>query len=150
MPLAFVVDFSNTAAWIILGVLLVVVFLFGHERGRGRANAPKFPSLAKLPTREDLIEMERAANAVRAATDAVAGWKAAVYGAIGVVFGAAGGLASDYVIRGSMSGSELVRLGALLVVLAAVVFGLVVCVERSRLIEKFVARHQPQDLPNEP
>jgi drug/metabolite transporter (DMT)-like permease len=149
MPLAYVIDFSNFAAWVIFGVLLVAVFLFGRERGRGRTPSPAFPSLASLPTRDDLIQMERAANAVRDATDAVAGWKAAIYGAVGVVLGAAGGLASDYVINGSMSASEIGRLAILLVVLVAVVAAFVFLVERSRVVERFVGRHQPQDLPDE-
>lgn len=72
--------------------------------------------------------------------DKVAGWKAAVYGAVGVVLGAAGGLAADYVTTGDMSSEQIGRGVMVLVAILALVAIIVTVVERFRLVERLIKR----------
>jgi hypothetical protein len=129
MPLALTI--SGPLSWILLAALAVLLFLFG------RSSAEKPP---ELPTKAQLEEMKEAAEVWFEATSAIAGWKAAIYGALGVVVGAIGGLGADWVATGHFASGEVNRLlkvgGCLLAFVVLVVFLL----EKGKVVERIFKR----------
>jgi hypothetical protein len=77
--------------------------------------------VARFP-RSDIARLERLAHATKSwlvIANRVSGTKAAVYGVVGVIFGAAAGLTADFVTTGEMSDGEVFRGVAVLIVFAA-------------------------------
>lgn len=108
---------------------LTVFLLIGFAIGRtGKKTETKVVKVQPdLPSKADLEEMRDTFHEWLELGEKVGGWKAAVYGAVGVIIGAAGGLAADWVTNGDMSLAQigralLVLVGALLLTMAVIVF----------------------------
>jgi hypothetical protein len=125
-----------------VGVLLAALVL-GFFLGRVTKEVPPPPKAQPLPTKADLAAMSETLRSWMGLADAVAGWKAAAYGAIGVIIGAAGGLFAEYVIRGDMSPTQVYRaagaLAFLLGVMAVAVLVIEVCEPLEPLVKKLRA-----------
>jgi hypothetical protein len=74
------------------------------------------------------------------ATSAIAGWKVAIYGALGVVIGAIGGLGADWVATGHFTHGEIGRLLAVAGSLLAVVVLVVLLLEKGKIVERIFNR----------
>lgn len=82
--------------------------------------------------------------------DTIAGWKAAVYGAVGVVIGALGGLAAEFVTKGDISFAEAKRIGLVLIALILAMVAIVVVVEKFRVVERIIKPRQKPDEATQP
>jgi hypothetical protein len=125
---AVTVTAPNGAALTLLIALLVIPFALGRLSKEEQ----------QLPTAKQLNDLAETAKAWVRVADRVAGWKAAVYGAVGVVLGAFGGLAADFVANGSMSLGQLLRGGAVLGVIFLGTVAFIVIVERFKVIERLI------------
>lgn len=119
---------STLGGVLLLALFLVIGFVLGRMTKEGQQ---------PLPTQDQLSAMAEAFKAWQELGDAIAGWKAAVYGASGVVLGALSGLAADFITTGDMSAGQIGRAAGVLggVILCTVV--IIAVVEHFRLVERF-------------
>jgi hypothetical protein len=134
MPLA--VDISTFGATVIVLGAVVLGFVLGKIGGKEVIREKASP----LPSKRDLEAMQETIHGWLELGDQVGGMKAAVYAAIGVIVGAAGGLAADWVTTGDMSPSQIGR--AIFVLVVAFVLSLIfiVIVEVAKPIERLMNR----------
>lgn len=135
MPYAFDVSLSVPASfdWI---VILAVVLVVGFAAGR----LSKKPEPQPLPTKADVEAMTKHLERWMELADAVSGWKAAFYGAVGVLLGAAGGLAADWVTSGNMSTEQKIRAAAVLGALTLTVLVVVFLLEMFDALDPIIKR----------
>jgi hypothetical protein len=131
VPLAITISVSTPGA-VLLVALLVVAFTLG--RSSGKRQQPQLPSKA------DLEAMTETLKAMTELGDKIAGWKAAIYGAVGVVLGALGGLAAEFVTSGHISPEEFERIGIVLGGLVAAATVVIYAVEKLRLVERLIKK----------
>ena len=132
MPVAVTITVSNLGAILLLLLVLALGFVLGKTSGK--QNQPVIPSKIDLEAMTDTLK------AWMDIGDTVAGWKAAVYGAVGVVIGALGGLAAEFVTKGDISFAEAKRIGIVLIVLILAMVMVVVVVEKFRVVEKLIKK----------
>lgn len=134
MPYAFLgLPISTTTVIVVLQIVILLCVLLMRPQG---------PKVIQAPSEERLKKAEDAAKYWLEVTSGIAGWKAAIYGGLGVVVGALGGLMADYVISGHMAASAWVRAAKVIGVLATVVTVLIVTLEHFKVLEKMDARRR--------
>jgi hypothetical protein len=127
-----------------LQAILILAVIFGFALLLAKVSGPKETVIegAKGPTKDDLDKMAENIHGLLELSERVTGWKAAVYGAVGVVLGAAGGLAADWVTTGEMTEGEFIRAGVVLgsALLATVV--IITLLEHFKAIDWIVRRRR--------
>lgn len=135
MPPGFfsVTEVSALEAVGVLLIVSVVGFLLGRL-------SKEPPPPQPLPTKADLEAMSGALRSWMDFADAVAGWKAAAYGAMGVILGAAGGLFAEYVSHGEMSPMQVFRAVGVIVLLLLFMAVAVFLIEVFDLLDPLVRK----------
>jgi len=140
MPLGFGWEVTTRSSGLQAGLILLIVLLVGFVLGRFTKKPPPPPKPLPLPTKADLDHMSEALRSWMDFSGAIAGWKAATYGAVGVLLGAAGGLFADYVTHGEMSSAQILRAFGVVVFLLGILTLVVILVEVFEPIDSLVRK----------
>lgn len=136
MPVAVTITVSTAGAVFLLVLFLVLGFALGRT-----SKEEKDP----LPTKAQLDAMAETLKAWMELGDTIAGWKAAVYGAAGVVLGALSGLAAEFITKGDMSAAQLGRAVGVLGVVVLFTVIMIIVIEHLRLVERFFKKDKAPD-----
>lgn len=136
MLMAITTTVSALGAVALLVAVLLVGVGFGFVMGRSSKEVKEQP----LPTKQDLEAMTETLVAWSDLANKISGWNAAVYGAAGVILGAAGGLTAEWVAKGSMSAWQIVRALVVMAVLILLVTALIWTIEHFRIVEKLLKK----------